>query len=445
MAKANINRALEGMLKAANADYARGIIDKAPQLVTVTKTNLINAFKDAYYNGVGKQRKLPNLDDFVFEDAADAALTALITYVERPRTLAYLRKKVEGRYVKFSQPRAVLTPFSRIKNAGVRSINKSLASKKVKQIDKDESIFFKQRIQRLHGQATIGARQALDFSVGSGQLATALNYLESTKNLAGFVNSREAKKLQDKFNLELFFITSGRGQRTKLALKEGIEIGITVKSSSENPAGAESTDWAQVYPELEKSIFKWAQKQDFYRLPGSNSMEEDHVDIVADVVMKTLTNSKSIRGTKTQRPTRRNKKETLSKRGGRKSADASKKRAKTPRVSKAKDSNVSLVKLIGILNQKLPEVVAANMQSPRLNYQTGRFASSVKVTDISTTGGGFPSIGYTYQKDPYQVFEVGAGRSPWANVDRDPRKLIDTSIREIAAQMAIGRFYTRRV
>ena len=85
------------------------------------------------------------------------------------------------------------------------------------------------------------------------------------------------------------------------------------------------------------------------------------------------------------------------------------------------------------------------MQSPRLNYQTGRFASSVKVTDISTTGGGFPSIGYTYQKDPYQVFEVGAGRSPWANVDRDPRKLIDTSIREIAAQMAIGRFYTRRV
>ena len=53
--------------------------------------------------------------------------------------------------------------------------------------------------------------------------------------------------------------------------------------------------------------------------------------------------------------------------------------------------------------------------------------------------------GYDYQKNPYQVFEVGQGQAPWANTDRDPRKLIDKSIREIAAQFAIGRFYTRRI
>ena len=40
---------------------------------------------------------------------------------------------------------------------------------------------------------------------------------------------------------------------------------------------------------------------------------------------------------------------------------------------------------------------------------------------------------------------MGAGEAPWASPDRDPRKLIDESIREIAAQMAVGRFYTRRV
>jgi len=36
------------------------------------------------------------------------------------------------------------------------------------------------------------------------------------------------------------------------------------------------------------------------------------------------------------------------------------------------------------------------------------------------------------------------GKPPWADSHRDPRQLIDASIREIAAEMAIGRFYTRR-
>ena len=85
------------------------------------------------------------------------------------------------------------------------------------------------------------------------------------------------------------------------------------------------------------------------------------------------------------------------------------------------------------------------MNSPGLQNQTGRFAESVRATDIMATNKGFPSIGYTYQRDPYQVFEDGAGAPPWANGQRDPRSLIDKSIREIAAEFAIGRFYTRRV
>ena len=54
-------------------------------------------------------------------------------------------------------------------------------------------------------------------------------------------------------------------------------------------------------------------------------------------------------------------------------------------------------------------------------------------------------MGYSYQQDPYQVFEMTRGTPPWATLDRDPRKLIDKSIREIAAQMFTGRLYTRRV
>lgn len=95
------------------------------------------------------------------------------------------------------------------------------------------------------------------------------------------------------------------------------------------------------------------------------------------------------------------------------------------------------LELLGILNQQLPRVVANNMGSPKLNYVTGRFSSSVNVTDVTQTAQGFPSIGFTYRRNPYGVFE--------SDPDRDPRKLIDLSIREVAAQFAIGRFYTRRV
>jgi hypothetical protein len=42
------------------------------------------------------------------------------------------------------------------------------------------------------------------------------------------------------------------------------------------------------------------------------------------------------------------------------------------------------------------------------------------------------------------VFEQGTGRPGWASPERDPRAIIDKSIREIAAQFAMGRFYTRR-
>ena len=112
---------------------------------------------------------------------------------------------------------------------------------------------------------------------------------------------------------------------------------------------------------------------------------------------------------------------------------------------KAKSSAASQpLQLLGLINQKLPETVRKNMQSPALVNRTGRFADSVKVTEIAQTPKGFPSIGYTYRRNPYQVFEEGSSGN-WSNGERDPRDLIDKSIREIAAQFAIGRFYTRRV
>ena len=113
------------------------------------------------------------------------------------------------------------------------------------------------------------------------------------------------------------------------------------------------------------------------------------------------------------------------------------------RPARASESPASYpLKLIGIINAQLPSTLQKNMMVPRLENRSGRFANSVEVTDITKTPKGYPSIGYTYQKFPYQTFEPGFKQG---SVERDPRKLIDTSIREIAAKLAIGRFYTRRL
>jgi len=113
------------------------------------------------------------------------------------------------------------------------------------------------------------------------------------------------------------------------------------------------------------------------------------------------------------------------------------KKRKTGNKSRASDQLAMIAKM----NTQLPKTVAANMSTPRLNYQSGRFSESVKITGITKTPQGFPSIGYTYAKFPYQTFEKGFVQG---SVERDPRRLIDASIRELAIQFAIGRFYTRR-
>lgn len=103
----------------------------------------------------------------------------------------------------------------------------------------------------------------------------------------------------------------------------------------------------------------------------------------------------------------------------------------------------SFISLKALLEAKLPQEVKDRMSFPRLVNRTGRFASSVRVMSVDTTPSGAPSISYTYQKNPYDVFKYPSGRM--GTPDRDPRSLIEGSIREIAMQAAIGRFYIRRV
>ena len=110
------------------------------------------------------------------------------------------------------------------------------------------------------------------------------------------------------------------------------------------------------------------------------------------------------------------------------------------RKSANKSSSVPFA-MISVFNKELPLALQRNMNSPRLNYVTGRFADSVSVTNVISTAKGYPSFSYTYDKYPYQTFEPGYKQG---SQERDPRRLIDASMREIAAKYALGRFFTRR-
>lgn len=100
--------------------------------------------------------------------------------------------------------------------------------------------------------------------------------------------------------------------------------------------------------------------------------------------------------------------------------------------------------LIPKINSMLHNKIRANMIAPRLIYRTGKLARSAEVTSVQETKEGLPTFIYNYDRDPYDVFDRTLGKSPWKSPDRDPRSLIDKSIRDVMRELAVGRFYTRR-
>lgn len=133
--------------------------------------------------------------------------------------------------------------------------------------------------------------------------------------------------------------------------------------------------------------------------------------------LTTRTSNESLKGIKVQEPTNRPKKQS---------------------------KGTNWLSIVRILNSKLPDTVQGYMVPPRLVYRTGRFANSVRIVGVETTAQGYPSFIYDYMREPYDVFDSTLGAPPWNTPERDPKKLIETSIREAARELAIGRFYLRR-
>jgi len=81
------------------------------------------------------------------------------------------------------------------------------------------------------------------------------------------------------------------------------------------------------------------------------------------------------------------------------------------------------------------------MHPPALVNRTGRFRNSAEVTNVMIGPRGGTQIDYTYMKYPYQTFEPGYAQG---STNRDPRRIIGQSVREIAQKLTGNRFITTR-
>lgn len=107
-----------------------------------------------------------------------------------------------------------------------------------------------------------------------------------------------------------------------------------------------------------------------------------------------------------------------------------------------REEDIDFLSLKYLLNNELPPAVKRNMGEStdppvQLRYQTGRFANSSKITNITSTRKDQIEIFYTYMRYPYDVF------LPWGRLylpQRDPRTIIDKSIRDISKGIINARF-----
>jgi hypothetical protein len=208
-----------------------------------------------------------------------------------------------------------------------------------------------------------------------------------------------------------------------------------------------------ILPQIRKAFLA---RKNWHKYPGSVSVEqalsEDGSQDLMDTIQKGFKSSKLTR-TKTSGKGRVSKSKAKSikltgtktkTKGEGENFNQSSGPSKKDREPANPISTYNWSSILKIVNSKLPLKVIANMGTPSLVNRTGRFAQSAEVVRIEETREGFPSFVFNYERDPYDVFDRTLGRAPWNTPQRDPRALVDKSVREIVREMAISRFYTRR-
>mgnify|MGYP001260361343 CR=1 FL=1 len=435
MARKDMDRLVEEALKIANDAWARKGLDKNRQIVTVTRHNITAAFGDAIDDDDNV-----SVEDDELRDIGNAAFTGLKASLARSRISELSEKLSDSNKVVFTQERYTPTPFRAMKRAGKAKLREIL---QVKKLDPKLNAAIDLGAQRLHTESSA--------TVGLARLAKVMQVLD--RNQFGgasdkFSESQQFKDIFGKFGdilADIEIIRPYKDKPDRIVYKG--RVGIEVKRKAKNFPGSEDADWTKIKPALEEAISAYIEREDIEDKKGSKSIKQQALEQARFAVLSKLPQTATIRRPKVKAPKFKDKFGSAERKG--KDPKTKSKVVPIPRMKKAKNNagkshKASLYTVMAMISEKLPETVRKNMGAPRLENQTGRFASSVKITDVVQTPQGMPSFGYTYRKDPYGVYERSSGTSR-ADPDRDPRNLIDASIREIAAGYALGRFYTRRV
>jgi hypothetical protein len=282
-----------------------------------------------------------------------------------------------------------------------------------------------------------------------------LEHMRGKSNVQGFINDTIYNAIQsyDGTMQDLQDNAKALGLKTYLNIEKNTktgEIKVFLGSQQENVAASASEQ--KIKAQLQKALTKALDKlkDEAFEVKGSDSLKDAKIKKVREKTLKPFKNLKHVKvtsskSTEVKQPKSSAKLTLNGKVTTVKSGKAALKKRRTARSAKKANIASKPLQLVVKLNKELPATVRKNMQEPGLVNRTGVFSESVRVVDAQKTPKGFPSIGYTYDAEPYGVFEMGRGAPPWATPDRDPRRVIEQSIREVAIELAIGRFYLRRL
>ena len=188
-------------------------------------------------------------------------------------------------------------------------------------------------------------------------------------------------------------------------------------------------------------------KKAILTIPGSNSLEDDIKDGLANKILSLLGGVKKkiakhtpVKGS-VKVPSVKITADSRSINGPTKTITKISSTTKPLQLRNTTGQFTSLVSLQNILNQNLHTQIQKNMgtgdRRDILNYRTGRFAESAKVEKMSQSREGMITAFYSYMRNPYATFSTGGEQANPAT--RDPKLLISKSIREIGATMVANR------
>ena len=168
--------------------------------------------------------------------------------------------------------------------------------------------------------------------------------------------------------------------------------------------------------------------------PGSKNYTEQLTDAVLNAITKKPTKSQGTSVGKSKLKSSINTNSVSSK-----VSNATTQNVRMAPLRSVRGQFASQTNLFALITALLPKVIETNMQSPNLNYQTGRFAESVELKGLETARDGSVTAFLTYMKYPYETYEPGFARG---YLNKSPTRLIDQSVREIASGLVLNRLRT---